>query len=1044
MRTFFFRRLPLLILLCGVIAAPIQAPAVYIAPAPTGPQAVQSLPIPPQDQGLPYTRTSHSHGLSAIKDDIAVFAGSRFGCVHGLRVRLDDTNITTMLHAEAVSQDNKIFVPKAFAGYLTLKEIKGDTPPDYLACRWVYTIGHPKADVPANVQAIEVKGVPCIDLAAYAKSLGLKTYQNSRGLLLISDKDIAFNDSDEVLSDCVVTLFDTPEKLADPEIATKYVPMLKAQGAWTDHVKVTPEQLKLLDGPETDFPLTPESEYDLSGFNAKLLGSKVPPPGVYPRVLFSPEDIPMMQELVKNNKINQMAMAQIEALFKKSWWDPTTSDGQIFVKLSTGDVSGLAFPDAIGAGYAGPGFIGQKPGIANHHIAYVSNSLTTMALYCLLTDNDELGKKAATAIYNYYKLREPALDKIVAMSDTEFGQNADWANFGETSFRGLHGFVGHMDLPFALDFGGKWMTPEQKALMYRFIAKATYGRRVYGQEGPSRWRDNNQVTWHLTDILAQVAIEGQAGYDPEVVEMGKETLRSFYEFGIDKYGQIFESNGKNGGGLEFGLLTTTALARRGDNMWGHPHLRKMLEAQVYTTAPNGKATLSGGTWGGGAMDPVDVGIIAAFYPQDKYSAYLLTNSEPDRDWSKFDVAAYREQLAAKIPPHMILPGPVYSGFSAFPYSTDWKQTRREDLDLPLDWNDPVHGMFSSSSDKTENASWLSFQVRPNHYIGSGHHHADEGMFYFSGLGVNWITISPFQKTYDGRLHNEVLIDGLAENNGPPAKAKYLGAALSPEASFAAADLSYAYSWQWITQLTTWDTSFFVGVKPLNTLAIELETDPDVIAIFKGTQHYKLRTWWPTYNFSNWLPTLRAPWNPVEYVYRSVGLVRGAHPYSLIVDDAKKDDTDHLYQWTAMRGEGVAEAKVPGLAAGDLALGQKSELEGGTPKNGASLLLVHAFSDTTGQKVVAETMSDGPSDPKKGPQPYDRISISVKGKEAHYKVALIPFKMGESLPAFSYDAGKGAASVKWNDQEDAIKFTAGDDHRTKVRVERGGKSLVQGP
>ena len=31
----------------------------------------------------------------------------------------------------------------------------------------------------------------------------------------------------------------------------------------------------------------------------------------------------------------------MEYLFKKSWWDPATSDGRIFVKLAKGDTAGL-------------------------------------------------------------------------------------------------------------------------------------------------------------------------------------------------------------------------------------------------------------------------------------------------------------------------------------------------------------------------------------------------------------------------------------------------------------------------------------------------------------------------------------------------------------------------------------------------------------------------------------------------------------------------------------------------------------------------------
>ena len=80
--------------------------------------------------------------------------------------------------------------------------------------------------------------------------------------------------------------------MPNPTSPAKYIPTLARQGKWTDHVKVTPEQLAILNGPETDWPTAPKSEYDFTGFDETLLGSKVPPPGVYPRVLFSPEDVP--------------------------------------------------------------------------------------------------------------------------------------------------------------------------------------------------------------------------------------------------------------------------------------------------------------------------------------------------------------------------------------------------------------------------------------------------------------------------------------------------------------------------------------------------------------------------------------------------------------------------------------------------------------------------------------------------------------------------------------------------------------------------------
>ena len=46
-------------------------------------------PVPPQDQGLPYTRTAEKFALAKIKDTVAVFAGSRYAWVYGHKVRLD-------------------------------------------------------------------------------------------------------------------------------------------------------------------------------------------------------------------------------------------------------------------------------------------------------------------------------------------------------------------------------------------------------------------------------------------------------------------------------------------------------------------------------------------------------------------------------------------------------------------------------------------------------------------------------------------------------------------------------------------------------------------------------------------------------------------------------------------------------------------------------------------------------------------------------------------------------------------------------------------
>ena len=65
-------------------------------------------------------------------------------------------------------------------------------------------------------------------------------------------------------------------------------------------------------------------------------------------------------------------------------------------------------------------------------------------------------------------------------------------------------------------------------------------------------------------------------------------------------------------------------------------------------------------------------------------------------------------------------------------------------------------------------------------------------------------------------------------------------------------------------------------------------------------------------FDHYGPILRAQlWNPVERAFRTAALVRGKYPYVLIVDDLKKDDSTHLYEWAMQMPEDVEVIKSGG-------------------------------------------------------------------------------------------------------------------------------------
>ena len=1047
------------------------------------------LPPPPQDCALPYTRSADVAALEKIREGIAVFPGSRYGYVGGFRVRLDQKDL---LRAEALSKEGVTYVPASFAALVGLKGIKPTPVPADLAAiadRWVYTPeemlgGKVALPASAKVRTLTVGGTVYQALDDLASEQGLVVTRHPRGLIHVGEKKISFSPGEEALLDSVITLFDTPEKFADPAIATRSIPNLTRQGKWTEHVKVTPGQLAILDGPETEWPTAPKKDYDFRGFDHGLLGSKTPPPGVYPRLLFSPEDIPILAARVRSTTVGKMSLIEMEQLFKKSFWDPTTSDGQVFMKLASGALAGLEWPDdvrpeQVATSNTAQQFKGQKQGIYNSHVAYMPECLTSMALYCLLSGDDKRGREVASAVANYYKLREPLIDEWLKISDSEFGSSLRLSDGSlqelnaagaRTHWRNIHGLVAHMNLGLSLDLAGKWMNAEEKDLMRRVIAKATYGRRSHGQDGPLRFRDVNWMSWDLPHFIAVAAIEGLPGFDAEAYASGAESARAFCDWGIDNCGVLFESTGKSPGALQFQLLSMVILARRGENLFGHPHWRKLLEGSIQMTSPSGRVMVNSGTQYGPysrqKLSRYLTSQLKAFHPEEKLADYWLGTfiSEPGADPNDLDLLvppetfsaeAYREKVAKT--PRLRLPSPSYPGMARnVLYDADITKTTRADLKLPLDFDSPVSGAFSSYSDRTPDAAWMHLYVRPNHYLGAGHHHADAGMFHFSALGVDWFTQSPFHQAYDGKYFNLVQVDGKsqAENipgatNGYNAAAEYLGASLGENASIASADLTYAYSWRWNTQPPQ------VWSPELKAMGWKLDPSPENLRIWAGTNRYKLRPWWSNYNYSNYIPTSRAPFNPMRYVFRSTALVRGEHPYGIVIDDLKKDDTSCLHQWAGMLNGGVWKADVGGLAANQIALatnGVDPKLESGeikpalVPRPGDPLLIVTVLGleagDATGLPLFQVETVPGPTDRNGKPTFHDRMKINHRASLANFRVLLLPVRAGSPLPVVSWDASKSTATVAFSGQNDKLRFEIGADHRTRLRANRGDSVLIR--
>ena len=195
-------------------------------------QVNSSAQIPIQSSGLPYTRFAYPTATNILKGYIALFSGSRYAFVYGKKVRLSQTDL---LRGEAFTENGKFFAPVSFAGVLLMKQIKPDPIPaglEILADRWVSLLQIPEVIIPKNIDQKIVGCETYFAINDWAKQIGKIVYRDQSGLLLISDKPISYTGKDQKLADCITSVFDTPEKYMNPDLATQNIPTLKSQKPW--------------------------------------------------------------------------------------------------------------------------------------------------------------------------------------------------------------------------------------------------------------------------------------------------------------------------------------------------------------------------------------------------------------------------------------------------------------------------------------------------------------------------------------------------------------------------------------------------------------------------------------------------------------------------------------------------------------------------------------------------------------------------------------------------------------------------------------------
>jgi hypothetical protein len=707
--------------------------------------------------------------------------------------------------------------------------------------------------------------------------------------------------------------------------------------------------------------------------------SPAPPPGIHPRILFSPEDLPELRRLATTSPARMAAYDALRKIVSETLDSSTAPEGYLLTAIAKGETPSPArFAAAPKLGYA-------------LHLAAIDAQIS----------NDEARGKLLGRLLSAYG--EDQLQHWTRPADP-IGLHNGWSN----------------DFCFAYDLLAPWMSEEQRAPARKFIVKMMDGINLFTYDWPSHMRMWNWAGLHVYQGVGSLAIEGEKGWDPKLWNQAREISRDFCRYNIHESGALTEDLTYFTLGFQGSGLVMMAMAKRGEaEVWATgsnvSKLKYHLANQIH---PWGKGFMSHQDGSGDGFYATWT-LLKYMYPTDPiidhgwrervglgYDNYGPSNDASTRAF--FMVLFNTEYLEKPVPP------------------TEWK--------LPTTYFCPKRSYLVARTDWTADALKLDFEAKTD-YPTVGHNHADANNFTFAALGREWATEAGYHAAA-GHLHNNVVIDGRSLSGWPAPGGRWMDLVDTPEVTIGVSDASHAYTWQWS------NSGFGVENRPPEIPGKwELETLPEVVEFSraqaesgKGSQTI----------FEHHGPIIRSEWNRVEKAFRTAALVRGKHPYALIVDDIRKDEQTRLYQWTMQM---PADVEIIRTGERWAVLGAKEipadkNVKGSKPQPDKRRLLVQIVDiDTTSKRDgLAITLETSPlgNDAFAQGNLRKRLVIPARSSEPRFKILLYPHIEGDPLPDVLWNEDRSGCELRIFRPNRSLVFAPAAEGRTALSVSRDGK------
>ena len=727
--------------------------------------------------------------------------------------------------------------------------------------------------------------------------------------------------------------------------------------------------------------------------------SATPPPYVHPRIFFTAADRASLQARATNDVIVTEGIYQatygLYAVVSNTIDNASTSIGQTFARLAAGDTTA----DTMA--------LVQQQNAANDFMAGGAGS----GLYGPLS--------SACYLAWLWPTNAARLQQLATAVATAAACHQSWYVNLPSSSKGELSPDVYADLGFCYDLMYDWMSESQRATTRNFISLMTTNRHTIGWNEAEYSDSTNWRSHHDHLILAQLAIEGETGFDAVALATNAASLKTFTtRWGITENGFNREGMGYFSFGMKNGILAAVALSRRGENLLATTRIYNSLQEVFYELAPWGYYVYDhqdGGGWGNGGSGA------SSFYYLMKY----VFPDDPMADWVFQNNRTYTANSTAPLTKAIFGSGPLTNNPS-FAVAAPAKN-------LSLGKFDPQRGFGVARSDWGTNAMQLDFDCRFD-TMTLGHLHSDRNNFTLLSHGRVWIGDPGYHLTEnDG--HSTVLIDGLGEAGTasntywPSMPGHFLEFRGQPMVSLFSGDAkpAYDYSWDWN------NLGGGSGYQPYTSYVGTGLTTPwrwTDLMYAPPTDLTGVNAW-----MTNYIRANPAMYNPVQRAFRTAMLLRGTNSYAVIVDDIQKDNSPHTYDWS-VNTIGIDPASgfddpnpdvsfVSAPDATNAVFYHAADTNGYQPR---LLVRVLDAKGGAGPIQIVDTTNALANRTK-------RIVVSRSNVAApDFKILLFPHLAGDALPVTTWSNNVLTVQMSGG-QTDRIYFNTNADGRTRIQTFR---------